>query len=143
MTAVIGCVVLVIVAFLAFNLYQRYMPKNYEKAAKEQEQQEEADEEKEGEDQEGEGQEDNPGQEMEEEDEENQEEASAGTLSIVKNVNIRDNPATSGTNVIKVAQAGETYEYLEAVEGGEWYKIVLEEDGYSEGYVFADYVTVD
>ena len=72
-----------------------------------------------------------------------QEEASLGTLTINGNVNIRDNPATSGTNVIKVAQAGETYEYMEVIGDGEWYKIPLSEDGYTEGYVFGEYVTVD
>ena len=137
MTAVIGCVVLVIVAFLAFNLYRRYVPKNYEKAAKEQMQEEASGEEAEGE------QEEEQDQEMEEETESSPESASIGTLTIDSDVRIRDNPSTSGTTVIKTAKAGETYEYLEVVEDGQWYKVVLSEDGYTEGYVYAEYVTAD
>lgn len=65
----------------------------------------------------------------------------AGTLSIVSNVNVRDNPSTEGSNVIKVAKAGETYEYIGTAEDGNWYIIVLE-DG-STGYVFEKYVSVE
>lgn len=137
MTAVVGCIVLVVVAFLGFNLYQRYVPKDYERAAQEQTEQEESGEESGEEQQEGEE------QEVVSEIESGQEEASLGTLTIKGGVNIRDNPSTSGSNVIKVSQAGETYEYLEVTGDGEWYKIALSEDGYTEGYVYAEYVTVD
>lgn len=65
----------------------------------------------------------------------------AGSLTIVSNVNVRDNPSTQGTNVIKVAKAGETYEYISIEPDGEWYDIILE-DG-SIGYVFKDYVKVN
>lgn len=64
-----------------------------------------------------------------------------GTLSIDTNVNVRDNPSTSGTNVIKVAKAGETYEYVGMSEDENWYCIVLE-DG-STGYVYRNYVKAD
>lgn len=64
-----------------------------------------------------------------------------GTLSIVSNVNVRDNPSTEGTNIIKVAKAGETYEYLGTAADDDWY-IILLEDG-SVGYIFAEYVSVD
>lgn len=64
----------------------------------------------------------------------------SGTLSIVSNVNVRDNPTTEGSNVIKVAKAGETYEYVGTADDGNWYIIILE-DG-SMGYVFEKYVSV-
>lgn len=65
----------------------------------------------------------------------------AGTLSIVSNVNVRDNPGTEGTRVIKVAKAGEVYEYLGPAEDANWCMIKLE-DG-STGYVSKDYVSID
>lgn len=65
----------------------------------------------------------------------------AGSLTIVSNVNVRDNPSTQGTNVIKVAKAGEVYEYISIEPSGDWYDIILE-DG-SVGYVFKDYVQVN
>ena len=46
MTVAVGCILLVIVAVLGFKLYQRYVPKDYDKAAEEQE----ADGQEEGED---------------------------------------------------------------------------------------------
>ena len=132
MTVAVGCILLVIMAVLGFNLFQRYVPKNYEKA---QEQEEQA----EGEEADGE-----EGQQLAEE---NYEEAGAevseggGTLVIVSNVNVRDNPDTQGTRVIKVAQAGESYAYTEVVGGGMWYKVLLpDEDDYDFGYVYADYI---
>lgn len=66
-----------------------------------------------------------------------------GTLSIVGSdkVNVRDNPSTEGTNIIKKAKAGETYEYMGTTEDDEWYMILLE-DG-SIGYVFGKYVSAD
>ncbi|MDE5716684.1 MAG: zinc-ribbon domain-containing protein [Lachnospiraceae bacterium] len=138
MTVAVGCILLVIVAVLGFNLYQRYVPKNYDKAAEEQEKEEE-----EGED-EGEEQED--GQRLEEPPEDTGEEeqvetAAAGTVVTVADVRIRDNPSTQGTTVITTAKKGESYEYAEVVEGGHWYKIYLpDEYGYEFGYVSADYV---
>ena len=134
MTVAVGCILLVIIAVLGFNLFQRYMPKNYDKAAQKQEEEgEEADEQEDEED----------GQQLEEN---NYEEASAevsegGTLVIVSNVNVRDNPDTQGTKVIKVAQAGESYDYTEVVDGGMWYKVLLpDESDYDFGYVYADYI---
>ena len=134
MTVAVGCILLVIIAVLGFNLFQRYMPKNYDKAAQKQEEEgEEADEQEDEED----------GQQLEGN---NYEEASAevsegGTLVIVSNVNVRDNPDTQGTKVIKVAQAGESYDYTEVVDGGMWYKVLLpDESDYDFGYVYADYI---
>lgn len=65
----------------------------------------------------------------------------AGTLVISSDVNIRDNPSTEGTNIIKVAKAGEVYEYIETTQDGNWYAILLE-DG-STAYVFEKYVSVN
>ncbi|MBD5507750.1 MAG: zinc-ribbon domain-containing protein [Lachnospiraceae bacterium] len=136
MTVAVGCILLVIIAVLGFNLFQRYMPKNYDRAAREQEEQEE--------DVEGEEEYGEDGQQLAED---NNEEPGAevseggGTLVIASNVNVRDNPDTQGTTVIKVAQAGESYEYTEVVGGGMWYKVLLpDEDDYEFGYVYADYI---
>ena len=121
MTAVVGCVLLVVIAFLAYNMYRQYVPKDYEKAQE---------------------------QELEEQQEGQAEDLPADnggntvcTLTIVSNVNVRDNPSTEGTNVIKVAKAGETYECYGSVEDGSWYEIRLE-DG-TTGYVFKDYVMIE
>ncbi len=67
--------------------------------------------------------------------------STAGTLTIVSNVNVRDNPTTQGSSVIKVAKEGETYEYTGTAEDDNWYIIKLE-DG-STGYIFKKYVSVD
>lgn len=66
-------------------------------------------------------------------------EQSIGTLTIVSDVNIRDNPDTDNSNVIKVAKADETYEYLGLADYGNWY-IILLEDG-TKGYVYKGYVS--
>lgn len=122
MTAVIGCVLLVVVAILGYHLYQQYVPKNYDKV-QEEEQQEQAQD---------------SGQEEAEPSADG--DNAVYTLTIVDNVNVRDNPSTSGTNILKVAKAGETYECYGSAGDGSWYEIRLE-DG-STGYVFQDYVTV-
>lgn len=138
MTVAVGCILLVIVAVLGFNLYQRYVPKNYDKVAEEQE--------KEEEDGEDSGEEQEDGQRLEEPPEDSGEEtevtvSAAGTIVTTHDVRIRDNPSTEGTTVITTAKTGDTYEYMEVVEGGHWYKIILpEEYGYEFGYVSADYV---
>lgn len=124
MTAVIGCVLLVVVAFLAFNLYRQYVPKNYDKVQEEEQQEEE------GQD---------SGQEVEEAAGDSGE--AVYTLTITNNVNVRDNPSTSGTNILKVAKEGETYECYGSAGDGTWYEIKLE-DG-TTGYVYQDYVTVE
>lgn len=138
MTVAVGCILLVIVAVLGFNLFQRYAPKNYERASREQEESLQDGEEDEESGSEGQQLTD---QRYETDGESGSGEASGGTLVIDSNVNVRDNPDTQGTNVIKVAQAGESYEYTEVVGGGMWYKILLpEEDGYDYGYVYAEYI---
>lgn len=68
-------------------------------------------------------------------------EQTVGTLTIVSDVNIRDNPDTDNSNVIKVAKASETYEYLGLADYGNWY-IILLEDG-TKGYVYKGYVSAD
>lgn len=123
MTAVVGCVLLVVVAFLAYNLYRQYVPKDYEKAQEQQLEEQQVE------------------QEGQEEQTADESENAVGTLIIIDNVNVRDNPSTQGTNVLKVAKAGETYECYGSVEGGEWYEIRLE-DG-TTGYVFKDYVKME
>lgn len=144
MTVAVGCILLVVVAVLGFKLYQRYVPKNYEKAAEEQQEEEEGEE---AEAQDGEGGEDG-GQSLEEQQGEDGGGESAeieigGTLVTIAEVNIRDNPSTQGTTVIKKAKKGDSYEYIEAVEGGAWYQILLpDEEDYEYGYVSADYVEI-
>lgn len=68
-------------------------------------------------------------------------EQALGTLTIVSDVNIRDNPDTDNSNVIKVAKASETYEYLGLADYGNWY-IILLEDG-TKGYVYKGYVSAN
>ena len=144
MTVAVGCILLVIVAVLGYNLYQRCVPKNYDKIAEEQ-QEKEAEEGEEGE--ENEDGDTEGGQALEEQPDEDGEEmsesASGGTLVTIADVNIRDNPSTQGTTVIKKAKKGDSYEYIEAVEGGAWYQILLpDEDDYEYGYVSADYIEI-
>lgn len=124
MTAVVGCVLLIVVAVLGYHLYRQYIPKNYEKLA----------EESEDEDAVIQGQEMEEGQTWDEE-------VSESYITVIKNVNVRDNPSTSNSNILKVAKEGETYPYRGSTSGGEWYEILLE-DG-TVGYVFHEYVTVD
>lgn len=140
LTVAVGCILLVILAVLGYNLYRRYAPKDYDKIAQEQEAEREQDE---SEDPvaEPEG-----GQELTEEpgDDFGEEEVTvSGALVTTAAVNIRDNPSTDGTTVIKKANAGESYEYTEVVEGGMWYRILLpDEPDYEYGYVYADYVKI-
>lgn len=68
-------------------------------------------------------------------------ERSIGTITIVSDVNIRDNPDTDNSNVIKVAKASETYEYLGMADYNNWY-IILLEDG-TKGYVYKGYVSTE
>lgn len=139
MTVAVGCILLVILAVLGYNLYRRYMPKDYDKIAKEQSAQQENDEDSDQNEEFG-------GQELLEGPEEDavpEEVQTGGTLVTTAAVNIRDNPSTDGTTVITKAKAGESYEYTEAVEGGTWYRILLpNEPDYEYGYVYADYVQV-
>lgn len=130
MTAIIGCVLLVVVAVLGFNLFRQYVPKDYDKAAEEEQEQEEEQEEQ--------------GQEQTSQDGENLtagDERETYTLTITHNVNVRDNPGTHGTNVLRVAKEGETYTSYGALDGGEWYEILLE-DG-TTGYVFYEYISIE
>lgn len=71
----------------------------------------------------------------------NLEDITVGSLTIVSDVNIRDNPDTDNSNVIKVAKASEIYNYIGLADQGNWY-IVLLEDGV-RGYVYKGYVSVN
>lgn len=64
-----------------------------------------------------------------------------GKIVIQSNVNVRDNPSTENSQILKVAKAGEHYEYFGMSEDGSWY-IVLLEDG-SMAYIFKDYAAVE
>lgn len=146
MTVAVGCIILVIVAVLGYNLYQRYVPKNYEKAAEEQQQEEEGEEQAGDEEGDGNGNEnDGNGQSLEEQPEEaageTSGEADGGTLVTIADVRIRTAPSTgSDSTIIRTAKTGETFEYTEAVEGGAWYQVVLSGEEYDYGYISADYV---
>lgn len=145
MTVAVGCIILVVVAVLGYNLFQRYVPKNYDRAAEEQQESEEDGEE--GEDGEAEGSGDGqalePQEQPEEAEAEVSESESGGTLVTIADVRIRTSPSTgSDSTVIKTAKTGESYEYIEVVEGGAWYHIILVDEEYDEGYVSADYVEV-
>ena len=143
MTVVVGCVLLVIVAVIGYNLYQRYVPKNYERAAEEQQ---ENDEEEGEEEQDGEEEGNGDGQALEEQPEEDDaelsESESGGTLVTIADVRVRTAPSTTDSTVIKTAKQGETYEYTEAVEGGSWYQVVLVGEDYEYGYISADYIEI-
>ncbi len=135
MTVVVGCILLIVVAFLGFHFYRQYVPKDYEGAAGQGEEQEE--------EQEQTGQDASGGDGAESGGQEQTDGISGGTskLTIVSNVNVRDQPSTSGTNVLKVAKAGETYVCNGSTEDGQWYEIVLE-DG-TTGYVFHEYIAIE
>ena len=129
MTAIVGCVLLVVVAVLGFHLYRQYAPKNYDKVAEEEQ---ESDQEPDQEPEEvSEGESDSGVEAVRE----------TYTLTVIHNVNVRDNPSTSGTNVLKVAKEGETYTCYGSVNNGEWYEILLE-DG-TTGYVFYEYISLE
>lgn len=142
MTVAVGCILLVIVAVLGYNLYQRYVPKDYERAAEEQQEEEQDGEDgQEEENQDGE----EGGQTLEEQTQEDDAEVSegesGGTLVTIADVRIRTSPSTgSDSTVIRTAKTGETFEYIEAVEGGAWYQVVLTGEEYDYGYISADYV---
>ena len=127
MTAIVGCVLLVVIAVLGYHMYRQYSPKNYGDAAQESE----------------DGETDITGQEMEEQQlqDEISEPGSDHYVAIIKNVNVRDNPSTTDSNVLKVAQKGEVYPYVGRTEDGEWIEILLDDN--SVGYVFHEYVTVN
>ena len=137
MTAAMAFLIIVLAVPFFFIVKGKFPVKNYDATA-EKEQDNEIDELEAENDGEPEPEEDNTIQ-IEEPDSEQP----VGTLSIVGSdkVNVRDNPSTEGTNVIKHAKAGETYEYMGTTEDGEWY-IILLEDG-SIGYVFGKYASVD
>lgn len=125
MTAIVGCILLVVVAVLGYNLYQQYVSGNYE------------DEEQQSEFYEPEGQELDGQQSWDE----ISEPISDYYVAVIKNVNVRDNPSTTDSNILKVAQKGEIYPYGGKTEDGEWIQILLDDN--SVGYVFHEYVNVN
>lgn len=134
MTVVVGCVLLVVLAFLGYQMLRQYLPRNYDRAAEEQQEEQESEEseevpEQDGEETDGQGQTDGTS------------EGGSSRLMVVSDVNVRDQPSTSGTNVLKVAKAGETYVCNGVTEDKEWYEIVLE-DG-TKGYVFHEYISIE
>lgn len=142
LTVAVGCILLVILAVLGYNLYKRYMPKDYDKIAKQQAAQQEEDDDS-GQNEEPGGQELLEGPEEDAGPEEGVADTVKGTLVTTAAVNIRDNPSTDGTTVITKAKVGDSYEFTEVVEGGMWYQILLpDEPDYEYGYVYADYVKV-
>lgn len=134
MTVVMGCVLLIVVAVLGYNLYKQYAPKNYGKETEISEDENAADEEAE---------EQMEPDEVYEPDEEPAEDGD-GTYQIIvtgKEVNVRDQPSTSGTKILGKVREGEVYACYGTVENGQWYEIRLE-DG-TPGYVFHEYVSVE
>lgn len=127
MTAIVGCVLLVVIAVLGYHMYRQYSPKNYGDAAQESE----------------DGETDITEQEMEEQQlpGEFSGPISDHYVTVTKNVNVRDNPSTTDSNILKVAQEGEVYPYAGRTEDGEWIEILLDDN--SVGYVFHEYVTVN
>ena len=68
----------------------------------------------------------------------------SGTYQIIvtgREVNVRDQPSTSGTKILGKVREGEVYACYGTVEDGQWYEIRLE-DG-TPGYVFHEYVSVE
>lgn len=140
MTIVSGVMVFFILAaaaVLIFSLVRKQPTKDYggQDGETEQTEQQEEEQEQEPEENAGQIQEEQPGNTEPEESTQ-----PLGTLSVVSNVNVRDNPSTDGTKVLKVAKAGETYEYIGMAGNDNWY-IILLEDG-TTGYVFKEYVSV-
>ena len=142
MTAIVGCTVLIVVAVLGFNLYKQYMPKAYSDVAE----QEKEGEEEEQQQEQGEERSQDEGQEQESEQtietETGADDRETSTLTVTsETVNVRDQPSTSGTTVLKKAHRGETYACYGSAGDGSWYEILLE-DG-TTGYVSGDYVSVE
>lgn len=142
MTAIVGCAVLIVVAVLGFNLYKQYMPKAYSDVAE----QEKEGEEEEQQQEQGEEHSQDEGQEQESdqtiETETGAADRETSTLTVTsETVNVRDQPSTSGTTVLKKAHRGETYACYGSAGDGSWYEILLE-DG-TTGYVSGDYVSVE
>lgn len=127
MTVIVGCVLLVVIAVLGYHMYRQYSPKNYGDATQESEY----------------GETDIPDQELEGQQslESISEPVSDHYVTVIKNVNVRDNPSTTDSNILKVAQAGDVYPYAGRTEDGEWIEILLDDN--SVGYVFHEYVTVN
>lgn len=134
MTVVIGCVLLIVVAVLGYNLYKQYAPKNYGKESEVLEDENAAD---------VDAEEQTEPVEVYEPDGEPAADGDGSYQIIVtgKEVNVRDQPSTSGTKVLGKVREGEVYTCYGTAEDGQWYEIRLE-DG-TPGYVFHQYVSVE
>lgn len=135
MTVVVGCVLLIVVAFLGYRLYKQHAPKDYEKGAEVQQDEAAADED------------DGEQKEPQETDGTGEQSVTDGDgsgtymITVIHNVNVRDQPSTTGTNILTVAQEGDVFTCYGTTEDGQWYEIRLE-DG-TPGFVFHEYISVD
>lgn len=135
MTVVVGCVLLIVVAFLGYRLYKQHAPKDYEKEAEVQEDKAVPDED---------GGEHEEPQEADKTGEQYVTDGDgSGTymITVIHNVNVRDQPSTTGTNILTVAQEGDVFTCYGTTEDGQWYEIRLE-DG-TPGFVFHEYISVE
>lgn len=126
MIAGMAFLILAIAAFVGFRLIRNIPIRNYGSG------QESADDEQE---------ESDVWEDEEEFTEGEAEDMPVGTIVIQSNVNVRDNPSTETSQILKVAKAGEHYDYLGMSEDGSWY-IVLLEDG-SRAYIFREYAAIE
>ncbi|MDE6738029.1 MAG: zinc-ribbon domain-containing protein [Lachnospiraceae bacterium] len=136
MTVIMGCVLLIVVAVLGYNLYKQYAPKNYGKETEISEDENAADVDAE--------EQTEPAEVYEPDEEPAADGDGTGTYQIIvtgKEVNVRDQPSTSGTKVLGKVREGEVYTCYGTAEDGQWYEIRLE-DG-TPGYVFHQYVSVE
>ncbi len=144
MTVVVGCVLLIVVAFLGYRLYRQHAPRDYEKEAEVQEDDTAVDED--------DGEEEKP-QEMDEtgetgETDETGDQSIAdgngnGTYQIIvtgREVNVRNQPSTSGTEILGKVREGDVLPCYGTTEDGQWYEIRLENG--TSGYVFYEYVEI-
>lgn len=118
-TVVLGIAVMALALAIGFGFWQRNSGSSGERPG-------------EGTEQGGE-----PGRTGQDDDETGLSDGTQGRIQILSNVNVRNKPTTEGSEVLKVAKTGETYEYYELVDDA-WYHIRLEDD--KEGYVSAKYV---
>lgn len=135
MTVVVGCVLLIVVALLGYRLYRQYAPRDYEEEAVQED--------------------DVPADEDDGEEEKPQETDGSGEQSIAdgdengtyqiivtgREVNVRNQPSTSGTEILGKVREGDVLPCYGTTEDGQWYEIRLENG--TPGYVFHEYVAAE
>lgn len=137
MTVIVGCVLLIVVAVLGYNLYRQHAPKNYEKEAEAAEDDATVDEDIEQQEPAEPTETDTTGGELVTDGDE----SSAYQIIVTgKEVNVRDQPSTTGTNILTVAREGDVFTCYGTAENEQWYEIRLE-DG-TPGFVFHEYISV-